>query len=116
MGFSIFKRRIADTFRSEAREQALRSLSTDSPEEQQSPSAETVVRYRQLLVSVLHRIGAMAPEDQQLLLREVVPGVDSGPQSANDRKRLSRLRQELAASIEDEFATTPKKFLGGTSG
>jgi DNA-directed RNA polymerase specialized sigma24 family protein len=116
VGYTIFTRRIADTFRAEAREKALWSLTADSLEERQSPSAETVVRYRRMLVSVLRRIGAMAPEDQTLLLREVMPGSESGPQSPNDRKRLSRLRKELAAAIEHEVGTSPKNYLGGASG
>jgi DNA-directed RNA polymerase specialized sigma24 family protein len=114
LAFTIFNRRIADRIRADARDRAFASLQLlDEPA---APSSERVVRYRRLLVAVLRHVASLSPDDQLLLLEDVLPQAKEAAHSGSDRKRRTRLRQMLSVAIEREFGAQPKDYMGETDG
>jgi DNA-directed RNA polymerase specialized sigma24 family protein len=111
LAFAILKRRAADRYRDAAR-RAAAGLPEELPAE--DADVEKGARYRQLLAAVLLLLTDLDDESQRLLLREqLLPGDAPEVLSAAQRKRLSRLREELRRRLRSRFGTSPEDFLKG---
>lgn len=94
LAFAILKRRISDRFREDAKRFALQN-SSNSGQESFAPSTETVAGYRELLATVLGFIAEMDEDNRSLLLNEAVGSERTQAMPPAERKRLSRLREQL---------------------
>lgn len=94
LAFAILKRRVSDRFREDAKKFALQSRNQGG-QESLAPSTETVAGYRELLAAVLGFIAEMDEDDRSLLLNEAVGSERNQAMPPVERKRLSRLREQL---------------------
>lgn len=114
ISFSIFKRRVVDFFRRNARRWA---LSVDDAPEIETVGTEpvdnsTLLLYKRALKICLAELSLVADEDKLLL--SIV--VDDGDEAASartprERQRLHRLRKRLSSAIRNELGEDAKKIL-----
>lgn len=111
IGFSILKRRVADSFRvraiewSEQGEAELREVA----DRRGDPSF--VERYAKLLRLVVGHVAKLDPRDRDLLMRNSDATDGQLPMTDNERQRLHRLRQRLREELLAKHGIDVRSFL-----
>lgn len=102
VGFRILQRRAVDAYRENVRRWATEPLFLEG-EDVQSPDLdpEESVEYAQLLKTIVELISYLSASDRDLILRdEFFGGAEKSPAlTPAERKRLSRLRQQLQKKL-----------------
>jgi DNA-directed RNA polymerase specialized sigma24 family protein len=109
IGFTILKRRVADAFRDNAKQWALKQ--SGDPDEPTTDDATESLDYKRTLRTVIELMATLEPRERDLIAGAALGQRLGRPHSDAERKALSRARASLKAKLWTRHRIDLDRFL-----